>query len=69
MFNFTELFYYKSKIYILFNETVKNELIKLHHDNVLTEHYKVNRTINLLFMLRSGILAASMKQNRISIRN
>jgi len=49
MFNFTELFHYKSKIYILFNKVVKNELMKLHHDNVLTEHYEVNRTINLLF--------------------
>ncbi len=49
MFNFIELLYYKSKIYILFDKAVKNELIKLHHDNVLTEHYKVDRTIDLLF--------------------
>ncbi len=49
MFNFTELLCYKSKIYILFNEAIKNELIKLHYDDVLAKHYKVNRTINLLF--------------------
>jgi len=52
MFNFTELLHYKSKIYILFNEVIKNELIKLmklYYDDVLAEHYKVNRTINLLF--------------------
>ncbi len=49
MFNFTELLCHKSKIYILLDEVVKNELMKLHHDDVLAEHYKVNRTINLLF--------------------
>jgi len=49
MFNFTELLCYKSKIYILFDEVVKNELIKLHHDDVLAKHYKVDRIINLLF--------------------
>jgi len=49
MFNFTELLYHKSKIYILFDEVIKNELMKLHYDDVLTKHYKVNRTINLLF--------------------
>ncbi len=49
MFNFTELLHYKSKIYILSDKVIKNELIKLHHDDVLTEHYKVDRIINLLF--------------------
>jgi len=49
MFNFTELLHYKSKIYILFNKVIKNELMKLHYDDVLTEHYKVNRIIDLLF--------------------
>jgi len=49
MFNFTELLHHKNKIYILFNKVIKNELIKLHHDNVLAEHYKVNRIMNLLF--------------------
>jgi len=49
MFNFTELLCHKNKIYILFDEVIKNELIKLHHNDVLTEHYEVNRTINLLF--------------------
>ncbi len=49
MFNFTELLHYKSKIYILFDEAIKNELMKLHYNDVLAEHYEVNRTINLLF--------------------
>jgi len=49
MFNFTELLYYKNKIYILSDKVIKNELIKLHHNDVLTEHYEVDRTINLLF--------------------
>ncbi len=49
MFNFTELLCYKNKIYILSDKVIKNELIKLHHDNVLAKHYKINRTINLLF--------------------
>jgi len=49
MFHFTELLYHKDKIYILFDEVIKNELIKLHHDDVLAKHYEVNRTINLLF--------------------
>jgi len=49
MFNFTELLHYKNKIYILFNEVIKNELIKLYYDNVLAEHYKVNKIIDLLF--------------------
>ncbi len=49
MFNFTELLCHKNKIYILFDEVIKNELMKLHHNDVLTEHYKVNRTIDLLF--------------------
>ncbi len=49
MFDFIELLYYKNKIYILSDKAVKNELIKLHYDNVLTKHYEVNRIINLLF--------------------
>ncbi len=49
MFDFTELLYYKSKIYILFDEVIKNEFMKLHYNDVLIKHYKVNRTINLLF--------------------
>jgi len=49
MFDFIELFCYKDKIYILFNEVIKNEFMKLHHDDVLTEHYKIDRIINLLF--------------------
>ena len=49
MFNFIELLCHKNKIYILSDEAVKNELMKLHHNDVLTKHYKVNRTIDLLF--------------------
>jgi len=49
MFNFTKLLHYKSKIYILSNKVIKNELMKLHYNDVLAEHYKVNRIINLLF--------------------
>ncbi len=49
MFNFTELFCHKDKIYILSDEAVKNELMKLHYDDVLAEYYKVNKIINLLF--------------------
>ncbi len=49
MFNFTELLHHKNKIYILFDEVVKNKLMKLHHNDVLTEYYEVDRTINLLF--------------------
>ncbi len=49
MFNFIELLHHKSKIYILLHKAVKNELMKLHYDDVLAKHYKVNRIINLLF--------------------
>ncbi len=49
MFNFIELLCHKSKIYILSDEVIKNELIKLYHDDVLAEHYEVDRTIDLLF--------------------
>ncbi len=49
MFDFTELLYYKNKIYILFDKVIKNEFMKLHHNDVLAEHYKVDRIINLLF--------------------
>ncbi len=49
MFDFTELFCYKNKIYILSDEAVKNELMKLHYDDVLAEHYEVDRIIDLLF--------------------
>jgi len=49
MFNFIELLCHKSKIYILLNKAVKNELMKLHYDDVLAEHYEVDRMINLLF--------------------
>jgi len=49
MFDFTELLHHKIKIYILFDKVIKNELMKLHHNDVLTEHYEVNRIINLLF--------------------
>ncbi len=51
MFNFIEFLHYKDKIYILSDKVIKNELMKLHHNDVLTKHYKVNRIINLLFML------------------
>ncbi len=44
MFNFTELLHHKSKIYILSDKIIKNELMKLHHDDVLAENYKVDRT-------------------------
>jgi len=49
MFNFINLLHYKNKIYILSDETIKNELIKLYHDDILAEHYKVDRMIDLLF--------------------
>ncbi len=49
MFNFTELLHHKNKIYILSDKAVKNELMKLHYDDVLAEHYEVDRIINLLF--------------------
>ncbi len=49
MFDFIKLLHHKNKIYILSDKVIKNELIKLHHDNVLVEHYEVDRTINLLF--------------------
>ncbi len=49
MFNFTELLCYKNKIYILSNKAFKNKLMKLYHDDVLAEHYKIDRIINLLF--------------------
>jgi len=49
MFNFINLLHYKNKIYILSDEAIKNELIKLYHDDVLAEHYKVDRMIDLLF--------------------
>jgi len=49
MFDFIELLCHKSKIYILSDKVIKNELMKLHHDNVLAKHYEVDRTINLLF--------------------
>ncbi len=49
MFDFIALLCHKNKIYILFDEVVKNELMKLHHDDVLAEHYKIDRIINLLF--------------------
>ncbi len=49
MFNFIELLCHKSKIYILSDKAVKNELIKLHYDDVLAEHYEVDKIINLLF--------------------
>jgi len=49
MFNFIELLHHKSKIYILSDKAVKNELMKLYYDDVLAKHYKVDRTINLLF--------------------
>ena len=34
---------------MLFDKVIKNEFMKLHHDDVLTEHYKVDKIINLLF--------------------
>ena len=49
MFNFIKLLYYKNKIYISFDEVIKDKLIKLYYNDVLTEHYKVDRIINLLF--------------------
>ncbi len=49
MFNFTELLCHKSKIYILSDKVIKNELIKLYHNDVLAEHYEVDKIINLLF--------------------
>jgi len=49
MLNFTELLCHKSKMYILSDKVIKNEFMKLYHDDVLAEHYEVDRMINLLF--------------------
>jgi len=49
MFNFIKLLHHKSKIYILSDKAVKNELIKLHYDDVLAKHYEIDRMIDLLF--------------------
>ena len=49
IFDFIRLLCYKNKIYILFDKVIKDKFIKLYYNDVLAEHYEVDRIINLLF--------------------
>ena len=39
---------YDEKLYISKNVTVREELLKRHHNNVLTEHFNINKIKELL---------------------
>ena len=46
--NFKSLLFYEEQLYILKEESLKAELLKHYHDNVLAEHFEVERTLKLI---------------------
>jgi len=47
-FNMTELLWYNERLYIPPEASVQAELLKRHHDNELTEHFSIKRTLELV---------------------
>ena len=46
--NFKDLLFYEKQIYVLKEESVRAELLKHHHNNVLARHFEVKRTLELI---------------------
>ena len=46
--NFKDLLFYEEQLYILKEELLKAELLKHYHNNVLAEHFEVERTLELI---------------------
>ena len=46
--NFKDFLFYEKQIYVLKEESVRAELLKHHYNNVLAEHFKVKRTLELI---------------------
>ena len=47
-FNSEDLLFHNKQEYVSEEESVKAELLKLHHNDVLAEHFNVERTLKLL---------------------
>ncbi len=48
VFNMTELLQYEKRLYIPSEASVQTELLKCHHDDELTEHFDIERTLKLV---------------------
>ena len=46
--NFKDLLFYEKQIYVLKEESVRAELLKHHYNDVLAEHFEVERTLELI---------------------
>ena len=47
-FNSKDLLFHNKQVYVSEEESVKAKLLKLYHNNVLAEHFSVERTLKLL---------------------
>ena len=47
-FNSEDLLFHNKQVYVSEKESVRAELLKLHHNDVLAEHFSVKRTLKLL---------------------
>ena len=46
--NFKDLLFHEEQLYVLKEESLRAELLKHHYDDVLAEHFKVERTLELI---------------------
>ena len=46
--NFKDLLFYKEQLYVSEKKSLRAELLKHYYDNVLTEHFRVERTLELI---------------------
>ena len=47
-FNSEDLLFHNKQVYVLKEESVRAELLKLHHNDVLVRYFDVERTLKLL---------------------
>ena len=47
-FNSEDLLFHNKQVYVLKEESVRAELLKLHYNDVLVRHFSVERTLKLL---------------------
>jgi len=48
MFDFRDLLRYNELLYVSEEESLRAELVKRHHDDILASHFEVEKTIELI---------------------
>ena len=46
--NFKDLLFHKEQLYVSEKESLRAELLKCYYNNILAEHFKVERTLKLI---------------------